>query len=407
MNTLLSVNSYYYHRDGSEAVYLDHNRIFGDSGWNVVPFAMQHEKNLESAWSKYFVSEIEFGRDYSLWDKLVRVPKVIYSFESRRNLRKLLDEARIDIAHCHSIYHHISPSILGLLSKRGIPTVMTLHDLKIACPAYHMFNRGSICEQCKNGRLRNVVLNRCVKGSSALSTIIWAESLVHRTLKSYEKFVDRFISPCQFYIDKLVEWGWPREQFRHIPNFVDADCFQPEFSPGKSFLYFGRLSAEKGLSTFLRAAAVAGVGVRVVGDGPMLQELQDQSREHGWDVVFAGRLSGRDLHEEIRRCRATVLPSEWYENAPMSVLESYALGKPAIGASIGGIPEIVPKECGWTYSSGSVEQLAVLLRQVADLPDAIVSDMGQSARRLVETEYSSERYRQRISELYSELGVSL
>lgn len=405
MNTLLSVNSYYYRRDGSEAIYLDHNRIFEDACWRVVPFAMHHEKNLRSEWSRYFVSEIEFGQDYSLRDKLARVPKVIYSIESRRKLDELLDETHIDMAHCHSIYHHISPSILGLLKKRGVPTVMTLHDLKIACPAYHMFNRGRICEKCKDGRLRNVVLNRCIKDSVALSTVIWAESLVHRTLKSYAKFVDQFISPCQFYIDKLVEWGWTREQFRHIPNFVDADCFRPEFSPGNTFLYFGRLSAEKGLPTLLRAAAMAGVAVRVVGDGPLLPELQARAREYGWDVVFVGRLSGHDLHEEIRRCRATVLPSEWYENAPMSVLESYALGKPAIAARIGGIPEIVPNECGWTYASGSAEQLAALLREVAGLPDSIVSDMGQAARNLVETEYSVERYWQRMSQLYSDLGV--
>ena len=87
---------------------------------------MKHPKNLETPWSEYFVEELEFGEQYSLWGKLARIPKVIYSFEARRKLARLLDRVTPDVCHAHNIYHHISPSILGLLKGRGIPTVLTL-----------------------------------------------------------------------------------------------------------------------------------------------------------------------------------------------------------------------------------------------------------------------------------------
>src|SRR5262245_39069722 len=123
MTTLLSINNYYYYRGGAETVFLEHNRMFEDLDWQVVPFAMRHAKNLESPWSHHFVDEIELGASYSLAGKLTRAAKVIYSFEARDKLARLLDTISPDVCHAHNIYHHISPSILGLLHGRGIPTV--------------------------------------------------------------------------------------------------------------------------------------------------------------------------------------------------------------------------------------------------------------------------------------------
>lgn len=407
MATLLSVNSYFYRRDGSEAVFLDQNRLLGERGWHVVPFAMHHPKNPPTPWADYFVTEVEFGNDYSLGEKLARVPKVIYSLEARRQITRLLKRIEPDLAHCHSIYHHISPSILRVLKRFGVPTVMTLHDLKLACPAYHMFNRDGICEQCKNGRTYNVLKNRCIKDSASLSGIIMVESLLNSALRSYRNNVDRFLSPCQFYIDKLVQWGWPRDKFIHLPNFVDTRAFTPRSRVGKSFFYFGRLSPEKGLLTLLEAASRSGVPLRLAGSGPQLSALRARADSLGVDAEFLGHLSGRSLVEEIYNSRATLLPSEWYENAPISVLESYALGKPAIGARIGGIPELIEHGVtGWTFESRSVDALAEVLRHVAALPDRTVVDMGRAARERVEKQFSEQAYIIRLTDVYKQLGIA-
>jgi glycosyltransferase involved in cell wall biosynthesis len=408
MATLLSVNSYFYRRDGSESLFINHNQLFEDCGWQVIPFCMHHPHNPDSPWSQHFVNEIEFGSAYSAWEKLNRVTKVIYSMEARRKLNGLLNRIRPDVAHCHSIYHHLSPSILSVLKSFYIPTVMTLHDLKIICPAYHMFNQDGICEKCKGGRVHNVLINRCVKDSLALSGVVMVESVLHKVLRSYLNNIDYFISPCKYYIEKFVSWGWERSKFIHIPNFVDVNLFQPEFNPGKSFLYFGRLSPEKGLPTLIKAAALAKVPLRFAGDGPQLTQLREEARTTGADVTFLGHLSGSSLQTEIQSARVSVLPSEWYENAPMSVLESFALGKPAIGADIGGISELIKHEStGWTFTSGSVEQLAVLLRSVADMSDSTIVEMGRAARQAVELGFSSEQYKDQMTRLYSKLGVKI
>jgi hypothetical protein len=115
MPSLLSINNFLYYRGGAETLFLEQNRLFEEMGSEVVPFAIKHPKNLETPWSENFVEELEFGERYSLPGKLARIPRVIYSYEPRRKLARLRDRVTPDVCHARNIYHHISPSILGLL----------------------------------------------------------------------------------------------------------------------------------------------------------------------------------------------------------------------------------------------------------------------------------------------------
>ncbi|MFO1426685.1 MAG: glycosyltransferase family 4 protein [Steroidobacteraceae bacterium] len=403
--TLLSIHNYHYLRGGAESIFLRHNQLFAEQDWNVVPFCMQHPRNLPSPWSGYFVDEIELGSDYSLFERITRVPKVIYSFEARRKLSALIDRVQPTICHAHNIYHHISPSILGLLGERGIPTVMTLHDLKIACPAYNMLARDGVCERCRGGRLRNVVLNRCIKGSLVMSSIAYVEARVHALLRSYQRNVARFICPSRFYVEKLSEWGVPSSQLCYLPNFVDASGLVPDYRAGRPFVYFGRLAEGKGLETLVRASAQSGCAVDIVGTGPLQESLQTLAGTLGAPVRFLGYLSGSSLHDAVRGARGVVLPSEWYENAPISVLEAYALGKPVLGARIGGIPErIVEGETGRSFESGNPAALADALSSFAAVADSDIVEMGRQGRQFVEEGFSVTNYLQRMQDLYGGLA---
>ncbi|WP_147046789.1 glycosyltransferase family 4 protein [Methylobacterium gnaphalii] len=401
---LLSINNYHYRRGGAEVVFLEQNRLFEEIGWDVVPFAMRHPRNLPSAHERHFVEEIEFGHAYGPLTRLRHAASIIYSREARARLRDILAEARPDVAHLHNVYHHLSPSFLPLLRQAGVPVVMTVHDLKLACPAYTMLRDGHVCESCKGGRVHNVVVNRCIKGSLPLSGLVMLETTVHRTLGLYRDTVDAFAVPSRFYIDKLVEWGWPRERFVHVPNFVDAAALRPETQAGDGFLYVGRLSPEKGLDTLVRAGALSRQPVTIVGTGPMEETLRALAAETGADVRFLGFRTGEALHEAIRGCRAVVLPATWYENAPISVLEAYALGRPVIGTRIGGLPEMIREgETGAIVPPGDAEALAAALTRFAALPSESLSAMGRAGRLWVETDFSREAYRDRLLALYASL----
>ena len=284
---------------------------------------------------------------------------------------------------------------------------MTAHDLKIACPAYKMLNDTGVCEMCKGGNLLNVVRHRCVRDSLGASAIVMVESMVHRMLNTYQGKLNKVVVPSRFFMEKFIEWGWPRDKFAYIPNYVDSSRFEPAYEPGDYFLYFGRLAPEKGVVTLMRAAKAAGAKLKIAGTGPVEAELHALQAVLAGNIEFLGYRSDAELHALIREARAVVLPSEWYENAPMSVLESFALGTPVVGARIGGIPEmVIDGETGWTFESRDVDDLTALLSRVMGMTQAQVGDAGRNARNHVATNFNRAGYLQSTLELYASLGVN-
>jgi len=407
MPQLLSINNYYYRRGGSEAVFLEHNRLFAEAGWEVVPFAMQDPQNLPSPWSGYFADAVELGGSQPLGRKLQAAGKMLYSFDAARRVRQLIERVRPTIAHAHNIYHHLSPSILRALHRRGVPVVLTLHDLKLACPAYKMFNKGVLCERCRSGALRNVITERCIRGSLAQSALIWLESTLHRQLKLYANHVTRYVAPSRFLLDKLAEWGFDTSRFAYIPNFVTVPEQATREPIGNAYAYLGRLLPEKGAGTLIRAAARAQVPLRIIGTGPEESALRQLAQQSGGRVDFTGFLTGAALRAATASARAIVVPSELYENAPISVMEAYALGRPVIGARIGGIPELVREGAtGMLFEAGNVEALAATLTRAQSLPSSTLEDMGRAGLEWMRADFSPAAYRERMLALYRSIGAA-
>jgi len=386
-------------------VFFEHNRLLGEAGWDVVPFAMRNALNLPTPWSRYFVDESNTD-SASPVAKVGHAAAAIYSLQAARRMRELLEHIRPTVAHAHNIYHHLSPAVLVELRRRGVPIVLTLHDLKLACPAYKMYTQGHVCEACRGGALRNVVRNRCIRNSLAMSALVWLESTVHQALDVYMRSVTRFVVPSRFFLAKFAEWGIDTSRFVHVPNSIDADAMQPAEGPGEAFVYLGRLVPEKGVATLIRAAAQARVKLRIVGTGPEEADLKRLAGTLGGDVEFTGYLSGEALRAAVCAARAVVIPSEWYENAPISVMEASAFARPVIGADIGGIPELIREgETGFVYQSGSVEDLARVLAAVQTLAPAKLRELGATGRAWMRDKFSPAAYRDRILAMYHEIAT--
>lgn len=408
MARLLSLNTYHYRRGGSDVVFFEHAHLFEERGWPTAMFTMHHPQNTDSPWSQYFCEELEFGHQYGLKDTLLRAGRVIYSLDAKRQIERLITDFEPDIAHAHCIYHHLSPSVLVALKSHNVPTVMTAHDLKLACPAYKMLNRHGICEKCKSGNLLHLPINRCIRDSLGASTLVMLESAVHKSLGLYRRYLDKVVTPSYFFKSKLIEWGWSEEQLVYIPNFIECRDYTLSNALGSHILYFGRLAPEKGVDTLIRAAYRTGVELEIVGSGPEEDTLKSMPEAQTNHIKFVGRLEGQALRAAIQRARAVVLPSRWYENAPMTVLEAYASGRIVIGANIGGIPELIRSgETGHLFEVDDVEGLAVLLEKVCAQSDRDLLTMGKQARQWISEQFNRDRYADAMMQLYASLGIKV
>jgi glycosyltransferase involved in cell wall biosynthesis len=398
---ILLVNKFFYRRGGSEAVFFDTADLLRADGRDVIFFSMQHPRNLPSAQSRYFVSHVDFQARLGLVDRLEASGRVLYSLEARKNLQRLLVRERPQVVHLHNIYHQLSPSILSVLRTHDLPVVMTLHDYKMVCPVYTMLAAGGPCEDCRNGAYYRCLVKRCAGGSYSRSLLSCLEMyLHHRMLRSYGA-VDVFISPSRFLRTKLSDMGF-RAPVCYLPNSVNPGNYVPSYTwRERSIVYFGRLSAGKGLLTLIDAAAPLPVTCKVIGDGPARGELERACAERRLhNVSFLGYVDRRELAREVSDSMFVVLPSEWYENSPRSVIESFAWGKPVVGSRIGGIPElVVDGETGVTFSPGSVAELRESICRLLERPESIVG-LGRRAREHVEQHLSHRVHLEGLLRLY-------
>jgi len=321
--------------------------------------------------------------------------------EAKCKIERLIKLEKPDIVHLNNFAHQISPSILDVFRKHKISVVMTMHDYKMVCPAYSMFSNGKPCEKCKNGKYYQCFLKKCTKDSYIKSLLNTIEMYFHHKILHIYDTIDVFISPSKFLMNKVRNMGF-KEQIVFLPNFVNIQDFQPSYEwQEESIVYVGRLSYEKGLETLLNAIKKININLKIIGDGPMKESLKFKvKREKINNVVFLEYRTGNELKDEIRNSMAMVLPSECYENNPRSVIESFALGKPVIGARIGGIPELVKDgETGFTFEPGNVNDLRLKIERLLENPDKII-EMGKKARKFAEENFGQEKHYQRLMEIY-------
>lgn len=397
---ILSINKYYWRKGGSESVFFNEMKMMEDAGHVVVPFSMASSKNEPTPYSKYFVDEVDYDKG-GLVNKLSAAAKVIYSFDAKSKMGVLLSDYSPDVAHFHIFQHQISPSVFGLLKKNKTPIILTLHDLKPICPSYKYYVNGNVCEACVGGKFINCFKNKCTKGSSLGSLINTIEMYFHSFI-GYYKDVDRYIAVSNFYKQKMIEAGYPPEQISYLPNYIDANEFNPKCEEKGYILYFGRLSEEKGITTFLASAKKnPEIPHYVVGSGPLEEELKEFSvAENVANVRFLGFRQGGELKALLSESTCVVVPSEWYENCPMTILEAYAAGRPVIGANIGGIPELIDVGVdGLIFQPGNARELSEKISWIwTNRKEA--REMGLRGRKKIERDFNAETHYINLMSIY-------
>jgi glycosyltransferase involved in cell wall biosynthesis len=404
---ILLINNFYYNRGGDCTYLLSLQKLLEKKGHKVIIFSMHHPDNFKTEFSKYFVSYINYREEIKI--KTIKtvlkvLKRTVFSSEAKDKIKELIKKERPDIAHIQNIHHHITPSILYVLRKNKIPIIWTLHDYTAICPNTAFLTYGKICERCKKRKYYWPLIIRCKKDSLGASAIAAIETVIHRIMRVYN-YVDKFIAPSKFLRNKFIEYGFRREKIVHIDHFIDFPIVKDRVVPEDYYIYVGRISEEKGVKTLVDAAIRANSSkLRVAGDGPLLDKMiaYVNAKDKRKIIKFLGHKSREELFDIYRECKFIVVPSEWYENAGLIILEAFACGKPVIGSRMGGIPELVKDaERGIIFEPGNVEELSDRIKYLLDNPD-IADEMGRTARKYLEKELNREKHYDKLMKIYNQ-----
>ena len=358
---ILLANKFYYRRGGDCIYMLNLEKLLKAHGHEVAVFAMDYPENLDTPWKKYFPKNMS---------KLMAFSRPFGSHEVKSKFKKLLDEFKPDVVHLNNVHTQLSPVMAELAHQRGIKVVWTLHDYKLLCPRYDCLKNGNtICETCFNGDKKACLDNKCMKGSKLASFIGYKEAVIWNR-ERLEVCTDVFICPSHFMADKMVQGGFSKSKMQTLCNFIDvekcryshtdlSDSTVSVLLPKKEnyYCFIGRLSHEKGAKTLIEAANQLPYKLVIIGGGPLMDELKAVAHTN---IEFVGFKQWDDIKQLVGKARFSVIPSEWYENNPLSVIEAQCLGTPVLGANIGGIPELTD----YTFSSGNIADLKTKIEKM-------------------------------------------
>ena len=390
---VLLANKFYYHRGGAEVYMINLEEMLKANGHEVAVFAMQHPQGLESPCSKYFPETVEYGTTDVKQLRLL-VTRPLGTKEVKRKFNALLDDFQPDVVHFNNIHTQLSPVIAQIAYERGVKTVWTIHDMKMLCPAYLCLRtNGQICELCF-GNKWHVVKYKCIKNSLFASFLAYAEAKKW-TREQLEKYTGVFICPSQFMASKLIQAGVDKKKISVLCNFIDVEKTKRDnYDKGKYYCYIGRLSHEKGIKTLVEAAMQLPFHLKVIGGGPLSEELQQSAKSK--NIEFLGHKRWNEIKDIAGEARFTVTPSECYENNPLSVIESKCLGTPVLGANIGGIPELIEDgKTGMMFESRNMNELKNKIKQMfsANFDYAQIAEESQKR-------YSADSYYKEIMKIY-------
>jgi len=400
---VLLINNYHYRRGGADGVYFNTAELLTSHGHEVFYFSTQQSKNIKCQNDKSFATTHDY-RNLSTAGRIRVIPSFFYNRNAYKKLLELLEEINPDLAHIHLFMGSLSSSILMALKKKKIPVAHTVHDYRLICPAYLFIDgKNKVCEKCKDRFYMHCTLKRCSENSFSQSAMLSVDAYFRKYFIKPISLIDCFIFVSEFSRDKHIEFNpYYRPKSEMLYNFnPELNSTTPTTIKGKYFLYFGRISREKGLNTLIEASLKARISLKIIGVGPLLKQVINQGSNN---IDFLGFKNKDDLWPLVKSASFVIVPSEWYENNPLSIIEAYSFGKPVIGARIGGIPEIIKEnKTGYLFNPGNKFELEQLLTKAEDLSDSEYAEMSTNARAFAEEHFHPDNHYNKLLAIYEDV----
>lgn len=333
--------------------------------------------------------------------------RCIYNTASARTLKEKIQAFAPDVIHVHNFHFIASPSVFFVAHRYHVPVVHTLHNFRLICPSATLYFNNHVYERSIQSPFPlNAIFKGVYRDSVYQTAMVSLITAFHHIAGTWTDKVDKYIVLTNFGLSKF------RKSFLHIPEdkFRLKSNFVPDFGVGSEvrdnfFLFVGRLTEEKGITTLLKAAALRQFNLVIVGDGPVRKAVEN-TVARCTNVQYLGFKSKEEVLHYMKRCRALVFPSLWYEGCPMTILEAFSTGTPVIASNMGSMAEIVKNNYNGLHFEPANE--ADLVRKIEFMCSNLTTwkQMSQNARHTYQVHYTPEKSYELLMDIYSDLVLS-
>jgi len=374
---VLVVHNYYQRPGGEDSIVREELSMLGKSGVDVELFSVTN-------------ADIK-GRLGGLTAAL----QVIYNPRARRALSTKLAEFLPDVVHIHNFFPLLSPSILDACLDAGVPSVLTLHNFRILCPALLLSddsNRERSLRHTCWWTVPKKVYRNSVAATLALATMVE----FHKRIGTWTRKVDRFIALTNYAKRTFMDGGLPAERIIVKPNGVARPAaFNSLRRDGG--LFVGRLDEQKGVNVLLRAWQDLDCPLTIIGDGPLSELVQRAANDR---IVYLGRQPREVVQREMQAAKFLVLPSAGHEMFPVTLLEAFSCQLPVICSDLPSLGELV--EAGVTglkFPPGNASALAAQVRWALSNA-SVLEELGRRAQAVYEERYTPEANFSQLIRIY-------
>jgi glycosyltransferase involved in cell wall biosynthesis len=413
---IIIVNYRYFVSGGPERYLFNIEEILEKRGHTVVPFSIKHNKNTPSDYEEYFMSPIGKGDEVyaneykksNLKTAFTGLSRMLYSFEAKRKLKKLIKDVKPDIIYVIYYQNKMSASVIDAAYEMKVPVVQRISDFGHICAnnIFYIYQKKEICERCLHGSRFNAIKHKCVN-NSFFNSFLKVLALKIQDYRKTIKKISAFVIPAEFTGQKFKEFGVPASKIHCIPTFYnDTSDGLEEISYGDFFLYVGRVDRDKGILTLVKA--FEGTDYRLVIIGSSIDGYDDFIKNYLADkkhnIVFTGKLDFNEIKSYLKSCLCTVCPSECYDNMPNTVLESYGYKKGVIASRLGALVDlVVENETGLNFTAGDYLDLRSKIKYIFDNKQEAIR-FGTQAKGKLLTEYSDNLHYERLLYLFNSLA---
>lgn len=349
---VLIVHNYYQIPGGEDTVMANEKKLLEDHGHEVVLYT-RHNSELKS---------------FSKMQKLLLPFSTMFSFKTYKEVKALIKKENIDVVHVHNTLNLVSPSVYYAAFHCKVPVVQTIHNFRLLCPGATFYRDGHICEDCVSQGLTCAVKHSCYRGSKLQTLACVLSTGLHRVLGTYGKL--NYICLTEFNQEKLLQLKQIRAENVFVkPNFVKAEEEIIPYAKRKNqFIFAGRLDALKGIDVLLKAWELFDAKEEqlvICGTGPMESWCREFVEKHQVkNVELKGFVENKAVKQMIGESKALILPTQWYEGFPMTIVESYSVGTPVIASDLGNAGSLVEEgKSGLKFQADSPKTLCEVLKK--------------------------------------------